>query len=672
MILRQLKVKKSLAVVLLPIFLLNLSFFAASSSASEAWASIIFKTSTDPVIIGADYKLVDLSQVYPLSKSSELQKVYKATVTLDSFSKLKTDPRIEYAEFDRKISASAVTPNDQYFTTDPFFEDGQWYLPRMKMPDAWELSKGSSGIVVAIIDTGIHATHVELRDGRVIGGYDTINDLIIPANTNSDDNGHGTAVAGVIGAITNNNRGIAGINWDVKLMPLKALEAGGTGAISTVSEAIVWAVDHGAHILNLSIGGPGFGADKTLNDAITYAFDHDAVIVAAAGNDQAEHGINLDNNPVYPICSDGGRNMVIGVAASDPGDRKADFSNFGINCVDITAPGKKILTTAYLPSDPSDSVLIYASGTSLATPMVSGVAALLKGKNFDLTNTQIRDILLGTTDNIDHLNPNNCLGTSCAGFLGKGRINAAAALSPQPLLSGTFVRESLTGKIYQIERGTKRYVSNFVFNQRGYNFNSIVNEYNGQLSNMPTAEPLPPFEGTLIKGMSDPTVYLIHQQQKRPLTFLVFNSRGYKFSDVSNLPDADVAAIKTGDWYWPPNGTMVLVKGDPTVYVMDKEVRRPVTFFVFKQRKLSFARVVTVSLDELTHIPKAPDAYWLPPVEGTLVKSATNPAVYLIQNESRRPISGQAFINRGFRFANIITLPQAEIDVILPGSPIFN
>jgi hypothetical protein len=192
------------------------------------------------------------------------------------------------------------------------------------------------------------------------------------------------------------------------------------------------------------------------------------------------------------------------------------------------------------------------------------------------------------------------------------------------------------------------------------------------LSNLPTGEALPPTDATLVKGVSDPTVYLIHKQQKRPLTFLVFNSRGFRFSDVKVMPDADVAAIKTGDWYWPPDGTTVLIKGDPTVYVMDKEAKRPVTNFVFRQRRLSFARVATLTPDEFAHIPKAPDAYWLPPLEGTLVKSASDPTVYLIQNESRKPMSGTAFANRKLRFTSVVTLPQAEINVILPGSPIFN
>ncbi|MGE5297952.1 MAG: S8 family serine peptidase, partial [Acidobacteriaceae bacterium] len=386
----------------------------------------------------------------------------------------------------------------------------------------------------------------------------------------------------------------------------------------------------------------------------------------------AENGMNLDASPVYPICDDQGKNMVLGVAATDLSDQKAPFSNFGNACVDISAPGKMILTTGYLPSDPSDNVLIYGSGTSLAAPLVSGVAALMKSNRPELSNTQIRDIILRTADNIDSLNLNNCLSKTCSGLLGRGRLNAMAALSPQPLLDGSFVRQTSTNKIFRIVSGSKQYVSPFVFQQRGFDQKEVMPEYLEQLNTVAEIPALPPIEGTLIKSVSDPTVYVINDQLKRPLTYTVFVTRNFRFSDVKTMPEADVAALKAGDWYWPPDGTLVLVKGDPTVFVMNKGSRRAVTYFVFTQRKLSFARVMQVTPDEFSHIPKAPDAYWLPPLEGTLVKSASTETVYLIQNESRKPLSAEAFVNRKFKFSSIKSLPQAEIEVIMPGSPIFN
>jgi hypothetical protein len=364
--------------------------------------------------------------------------------------------------------------------------------------------------------------------------------------------------------------------------------------------------------------------------------------------------------------------MVIGVAATDIHDQKASFSNYGNNCVDIMAPGKKILTTAFLPSDPSDNILIYGSGTSLAAPIVSGIAALVKSNHMNFTNVQLRDIILNTADNIDAANAAACLGGSCNGFLGHGRINALSAAGPQPLVNGSLVREAATGLIYQVSGGKKQLVSSFVFTQRGFKLIDVKPEVANQLASLPTAAPLMPLDGTLIKAASEPLVYVIQQEVKRPVTALVFQSRGYKFSDVRTIPDAEVAILPTGEWYWPPDGTLVLVRGNPTVYVMDNGVKRPVTNFVFNQRGLSFGKVVAVSADEFGHIPPAPDAYWLAPVDGTLLKAPDSPTVYLMAEGARKPITAEAFLARHLKFSDIKTVPQAELEVIIPGAPLYN
>lgn len=579
-------------------------------------------------------------------------------------------PELSFAQISNRVQIVRITTSDPFFTTDVNNIDKQWYLEKMKIPQAWEHTTGDSRIVVAIIDTGIHASHVELNDGRVIEGFNIITGLPIFANSDSDDNGHGTAVAGVIGAIPNNSKGIAGINWNIKLMPVKALSADGTGEISDVAKGIIWATNHGANIINLSIGGTGFPASQVLSEAVTYAYNHGVLIVAAAGNDLADQGINLDKSPVYPICADNGLNMILGVAATDVNDKKADFSNFGFNCIDIMAPGKRILTTAFLPSEPSQNILIYGSGTSMAAPLVSGVAALLKSSNSNLSNVDLRNILMKTADNIDTLNQTSCFGGSCNGFLGKGRVNALSAVEPQPIPNASLVRETTTGNIYFIQNNIKRLVSNFVFLQRKFDLTAVVNEANNQLSNFVTGNPLSPLENTLIKSENNSLVYIINQEVKRPLTYLVFVSRGLNFADVKTLPNPEVASFATGDWYWPPDGTMVLVEDNPLVYMMDQQVRRPVTYFVFTQRHLSFAKVIRVTADEFTHVPVPLDSYWLPPIEGTLIKSDIDAGIYVIQNQTRQLLSLNAFLSRGYSFVNVKTLPQAEIDVIALGVPI--
>lgn len=662
----------------MPIFLLayliNPAMVMAQYSDQEQM-EILFALNDDSQLpkIVEQYGLSHVKNIFG-NPNQGLPMTYSGSVSVNTYPSLVRESKLLYAEQNHKLQSSQltvsqiVTPNDPFFTLDDKNEDRQWYLSKIKLPDAWAYGKGSADVRVAIVDTGIHASHLDLNDGRIVEGYDTTTSKAIPAYSNSDDNGHGTAVAGVIGAIPNNAKGIAGINWNISIVPVKALLADGTGTITSVAQAIVWAADHDVDIINLSLGGPGFGNDQTLNNSIIYAYGKGSLIVSAAGNDLADQGINLDTNPVYPICSDGGSNMVIGVAASDVNDRKASFSNFSINCVDIVAPGKKILTTAFIPSDPADNILIYGSGTSLATPVVSGVAALIKANNPTMTNTEIKNIILRTADNIDALNQNNCLGSSCNGFLGKGRINALSSLSPQPLLDGTLVRQSSTNLIYFISGGKKRLVSNFVLTQRGYSTGDVLSESGTQLSSLPTGIPLPPFEGTLIKSQTDPTVYVINQEVKRPLTFLVFQSRAYSFANVITMPDPDVISVPTGEWYWPPDGTMVLVKGNPTVFVMFEGVARPTTYFVFQQRRLSFAKVVAVSKDEFSHIPRPKDAFWLPPMEGTLIKPDSDPTVFVIEQGLRHPVSYEAFVARKYKFSDIKTLPVAEVLVIQLGS----
>ena len=198
-----------------------------------------------------------------------------------------------------------------------------------------------------------------------------------------------------------------------------------------MAQAIVWAADHGAQFINLSVGGIGFGHDTTLANAIAYAFNKNILIVAAAGNDLNTAGQSLDLNPVFPICDDNNYNMVIGVAATDQNDLKPDFSNYGHNCIDVSAPGKRILSTISLDpitNNPAPNSYAYASGTSLAVPFVVGQAALIRALYPTATNIQIRDRIISSADRIDSLNLTQCGGGSCAGLIGSGRIDVPASI----------------------------------------------------------------------------------------------------------------------------------------------------------------------------------------------------------------------------------------------------
>ncbi len=221
-----------------------------------------------------------------------------------------------------QVAPTQVTVNDPGFTTNAQDIDRQWGLVKAGFTQAWSITTGSASTTVAVIDTGVDFTHQDLQNVTVVPGYDFINNKPLVGRIDSDDNGHGTLMAGILGATPNNNLGIVGTNWAISIMPIKVLNAQGEGTADTVAEGIRWAADNGANIINLSLGGAGFSDDTALTDAITYAFNKNVVIVAAAGNDAQTTGSDLDQNPVFPVCDGNGENMVIGVAATDQNDIK--------------------------------------------------------------------------------------------------------------------------------------------------------------------------------------------------------------------------------------------------------------------------------------------------------------------------------------------------------------
>ena len=253
---------------------------------------------------------------------------------------LRADPRVRYAELDGVVQALRV-PNDEFLTT-------QWSVRKTEAEPAWDLSTGSPQVVVAIIDTGIDAGQPDLR-GKLVAGYDYVNN----DQDAADDNGHGTAVAGIVAANSDNGIGVAGYCWVCRLMPVKVLGADGTGFLSGLAQGIVWATDHGARVINASLGGPF--DDPTLSAATDYARVHGVVVVAAAGN---EGGLTLDYPAALP--------NVLSVGASDQNDQLYSFSNSGAQ---VAAPGENSTTA-------SGGGYVSFLGTSSAAPVVSGIAGL--------------------------------------------------------------------------------------------------------------------------------------------------------------------------------------------------------------------------------------------------------------------------------------------------------
>ncbi len=507
--------------------------------------------------------------------------------------------KFTYVDMNQAVGTTAAT-NDPGFTNNALNIDKQWALPKTGFTTAWDKTTGSVTNIVAVIDTGIDETHEDLQNISFVQGYDILKHQAIASHTNSDDNGHGTLITGILGASANNGKGVVGTNWALSVMPIKALDGSGTGDSSNVAEGLVWAADHGAMFMNLSLGGMGFGHDTTLANAISYAFNKGALIVAAAGNDVVATGGNMDVSPVFPVCNDNDKNMVIGVAATDQNDLKSDFSNYGKNCVDVSAPGKRILTT--INHDPATQAYApdsyaYASGTSLAVPYVVGEAALIRSANPGATNVQIRDQIMATADKIDNLNLTQCGGSSCTGLLGAGRINVQRALAnpigPPPINDGDLVKDELGGAIYQISGGQKRRVSDFVLSQRfsGKTIRTVSSQQLASFSEGPFATPL---EGTLVKTVSSGTVYIISQGLKLPLTAQVFRQRGFSFANIQIVSQEESNSWVGGNFYPPIDGTLLRTAKSRTVYWVVGGVLHPVNAGFYAEKGLNIFPIVVV------------------------------------------------------------------------------
>jgi thermitase len=322
----------------------------------------------------------------------------------------RNDPGIEQASPDHIMKADVI-PNDPYFRPYQKYDNitNQWALYAISAPQAWDLTQGSSACVVAVVDSGVNYNHEDLA-GKVILGPDYVNN----DNDPMDDFGHGTHVAGIIGASGNNAKGIAGMCWNCGIMAIKVLNAQDWGWYSNYALGIMYAADHGAKVINLSLGGTD--ESQLLQDAIDYAYAKGCVVVASAGN-------NNSSTPVYPAACE----HVISVAATNRHDAKTDYSDFG-PWVDVCAPGGDIEGDMSLGGSPSqiwscgldNSGYALHMGTSVAAPFVSGLAASILSIKPDLTPDEVKDIIKSTADDIGHPE------------LGTGRINAYKALATLP------------------------------------------------------------------------------------------------------------------------------------------------------------------------------------------------------------------------------------------------
>jgi subtilisin family serine protease len=383
-----------------------------------------------------------------LSEAPELQRIHllrfpSGTDVLNLAGRHRSDPDMEYIQVNHLYRPCAETiPND------PRFKD-QWNMDRIGMPEAWSVERGSPEVVIAVIDTGVNYEHEDIK-GKIWRNSDEIpgngvdddengfvddyigwdfadaptmpgrGDYIGWDNDPMDEGGHGSHVAGIAGAQPDNSVGIAGVAWRCRIMPVRAgfrVLVGGTYLQDDdAAAAIVYAADNGARVINMSWGDedPSF----VIRDAVDYAYRRGCVLVAAAGNDSR-------TDVLYPAAY----RRVIAVAASDQNDRRAYFSNSNA-AVDIAAPGMVILSLGV--TDP----YWVSSGTSMAAPHVSGVAALLISKRPDLMPEDVRKIIVASADKMD----------DSPRLVDAGRLNAfKALLTITPLVARITLPENNTG-----------------------------------------------------------------------------------------------------------------------------------------------------------------------------------------------------------------------------------
>jgi len=335
--------------------------------------------------------------------------------------RLARDPAIASVQLDARASVE-FTPNDSLFLTDPSSGLGQWGLRAARVDKAWDIVRGSPLVTVAVIDTGVDADHPDLAGVTLPGAtFVSSPDPSCQRGSQVDDNGHGTHVSGIIAANGNNGVGVAGAAFGVRVLPVKALDCTGAGLLSDVAQGVTWATDHGARVINISLGSDtDLGV---LHDAIRYAAAHNVLVVAAAGNcGAASIRCPTANAPQFP----GAYRETLAVAATDTADQHPRFSSVA-SYVGISAPGVTIWsTTPTYPTtlsraNPGTQSYAAFSGTSQSAPLVAAIAALVLSREPGLTAVQLADRLKTTADDLGVPGPDAVFGA--------GRLNALRAVT---------------------------------------------------------------------------------------------------------------------------------------------------------------------------------------------------------------------------------------------------
>jgi subtilisin family serine protease len=371
----------------------------------------------------AQFGITEIKKPFWRAKDPSIQAIYRLTFTekeqvYELIKTMEAKPEIDYAE-QVPIHRTTLTPND--LGTNSSSGTGQWHLWKIQAQQAWDLATGNPNIKVAIVDDAVKINHPDLapalwvNPGEIAGngidddgngyvddvnGYDVADDDSNPMPT-ANDMSHGTHVAGISGAATNNGVGIASIGYNLKIIAVKSTNS--VSAITDGYSGVIYAADAGAKVINMSWGGSGGG--QTGQNIMNYAHNKGCVLVAAAGNDNS-------TSIFYPA----GFTNVISVASTTTNDAKSSFSNYG-SWIDISSPGSSIRSTYIISSTGADTYA-FNQGTSMASPLVAGLCGLMYSLNPNLTKPQLESCLYNNTDPV----------TSNTNQMGAGRINAFKAM----------------------------------------------------------------------------------------------------------------------------------------------------------------------------------------------------------------------------------------------------
>lgn len=652
----------------------------------------------------------ELGQFYKLelSKTADLKKAQAEFGKLDVVEKAAPN-------FLAK-AAWTPPPDDTYYSS-------QWALAKINASAAWGITQGSSETVIAVIDSGVDTDHPDLASkiwvntSDPIGGGDNDGNGYIDDNIGWDfvanigygiygppcidrlpgdpnlvadndpnpeptgldedqcrfpgvDNGqhHGTSVAGLAAATTNNAEGIAGVCPNCTIMALRALDDEGEGDFAQIAPAIVYAADKGADVINMSLAG-GYG-DIDIAAALHYAFNKGSLLVAAAAN----FDIDIDLIKLSPVCNDdydyvdGGENEIIGVAATDQNDVRMWWSDYGKKYVDVSAPG----TELYAPENGGGYTSGFG-GTSGATPIVSGVLGLVKSQHPTWNNKLIRDQTIGLIQNINSQNP------SYIGKLG-GRVKANRALDATEHLHGSGAVIKGTGnEIYLLQNGQKRHILTveiFGSYYRSWGYYATISAT--RIDDYPNGPDLLFKQGTLIRPWGYSTVYQIENPNsfKRHITTTdIYLGLDYDWDDlvgtdisIANLHSSGSDINSLGSHV---AGALIKTNSASEVYFLDlldgiKNKRHIASAEIFNQY-FRWQDIAVVEQTELDSYAAGSDYRYQ---DGTLLKGTSN-EIYLISYGKKRHItSAEAYLALGYNWYQYINVDDAELTNYVTGEDI--